>query len=224
MPSSALAFYFASNPVGIFCIYTDMNRLLLFAFSLILMASSCPTQDTSPVNFPEEVLACLNHDVYSYWVYEESQTGVLDSVFVIKSKLGRDLVPDQYQRDAPERLSQSLRISLYHTNLFGNGPQYEEVSEIALYSWEDGLTEWMRSAFLEADFPGTSGYSRDTVFSSYEVAGIAYDEVVQITDSADHNFSGALSHNFYAPGFALVRKEIPSVGSIWNLKKAYIRQ
>lgn len=195
----------------------------LFATTLFLLFAFTACKKTEQADLREEVLALFNFEPNSIWVYKNDQTGDLDSTHVTSLSISREEITtfDGIQYD-----TEVYEIVLSHSNLFGQGPQ-ETSTRMQARTGGDYYVTWMNSAYISSTHPNLGkvpGIALLKVWEGYEVNGKGFPNVVEVIDSADVNAGGLVTHNFYAPKYGLIQKEIPATGEVWKMVRANLLQ
>lgn len=221
------------------------NKLLYYVLSFFIF-SVCSCSCDKTIDDPNNGLWTIDQGVkdYSlfkpgtYWVYEDSATGVLDSVYVYDFRSGIDT-------------SYST-----HGELFGYFEYFfvyalrsidgytEEYSVNA--SWGKGqptMPIW-KSRYKPSDYVGTTflmeypfivgknyyPFTQDGIVTCtgfYEniiLNNVPYNSVAKFYDSKNITENNSPSYGFIAKNIGIVRKEIIESHQVWNLSRYHIVQ
>lgn len=203
--------------------------------ALIMYSSSCkkdkPTicSPENTVRFPKDMLDRFIFKDSTYWIYQDSASLEIDSVWVYKSEysiINQDIENSISEGKCFEYLLLYLNSTInnkYEINLHcvssKLGTPYEkEVFEILHY----------KNNLILEDFSmkGNKYVSFDTFahkalnFDSIQVSSIKYRDIL-----LHINFEGAYiySESYYAPNVGLIKYRLRN-GSVWNLIRKNIKQ
>jgi hypothetical protein len=192
------------------------NTLFLLLFPL-LMGSNCRDDCNEPVPYHSLDKDFLSYCVFpegSWWVYEEENSGEIDSTYIISKESGRregilgrgcDV---RYEYEAVNIRKVIRGEELYATAY----PQIVDANSVWHYAYNQGST----LHFFK--FPD----NRDTLtedffktrYDSLIVSGKIYKDVIEIR-------SGSYWSEFYSKDVGLIRREFND-STKWNLIKYYI--
>ncbi len=216
------------------------NKLLYYALAFyIFSVCSCSCEKTD--DDPNSGLWLIDQTVKdyalfkpgTYWVYQDSASGAIDSVYVYNLLTGIDTLHDAhgditgyfeyfyvYYNHSFDGYSGDYWVSTSWTKMYGNTPIWLERFKSGNYV---GQTYLMVYPF---DLDKQYGcYTDDlyavisacNIYSNLFVLGMNFGNGVCYHDTKNVTEGHVSSSYFIAKNFGLVRKEIPDSLKIWNL-------
>jgi hypothetical protein len=207
---------------------------LIPLLSLLMLVFSCREKPDPPTYlFPSEFLPYIVFQNGSYWVYEDSATGALDSVVV--SNYVREIAP-VYEDDLPVndiiRYNEVIRFKTYS---FFNSREHQMAagclcteptpgnSCFFLYRHFDHPGE-SRVIFLAVyDFHleqvGTIGEETIAIYPLYSVDSHVFENVVKTVIPVDDSESGYTTYYYLGKGAGIIRKEVQTASGTWRIWK-----
>ncbi len=195
-----------------------------FILTTAVLFTACPSKKDKSEEKPTYYLNQMMKDyvifpVGSWWVYQDSASGVLDTVTVTRSEnsmVDREDISYIYEY-------QSIRYhsSYYNAEIIagGGGVNYkynENPPPTFIPSTVFHSNEKVDSIRLY------SGYLVREQLDSLEIKETTYREVLQFTTTR-HTYNLLPEYTFYAPHVGLIRKELFN-GTVWELKEYFINQ
>lgn len=225
-------------------------RIVFLAVILFSFMVSCDKQDELEqfdIMLPNSLKENFLFGEGSYWIMEEvnQSAGFVDSVYVFEKVHDTVAVlhPGTQQPYAfKERFRVKLRSSFY-------GREYHIATESSDYCYSTVLTEPCHFVVMEVYADGVvqsksriyyhpdqpdGGWNvvhslieepkvRITdVFNRYEVLGKNYENVRRVVIEEDRTFSRVQTIRYVAPGFGIIRWDIPQFNANWELKRYHL--
>jgi hypothetical protein len=195
--------------------FTIHSIPLLVGLTLVI---SCKEQPDPPTYYiPEGYMPYISFLPGSYWVYEDSVSGALDSVVVVDYKL--ETTPFEIE-DEILNYNQSLFVQTYshfsskliNTQTIQNCVHPDgiqtcyETSRYLASAGDVGFTDILSYPFKQGIiFSGPS--SVESIFSSWVSDSVTFNHVVVSLCPEDPIFDGGSSRYFIAEGIGIIRIE-----------------
>lgn len=160
------------------------------------------------------------YKVGSYWIYEDSASKIIDSVYLFK----QDIIMNDGNRKVnynSEGLSENKYSSLYDTLIFGGGIPTERKGPV--------YNEIRLNDFIHINtnyFDGKIGeYNISTFYDSKRDSIIYINKFynVKVFENKQQEYSYQPYKTYYAKHVGLVRKELFN-GQVWNLIRYKVSQ
>ncbi len=228
-------------------------KKLAFYILLILCATSCTRckkdKAFEPATYPNytPTQPIKDYAIFkpgTFWVYQDSATGVLDSVWVYQYSQTTDTVqkPANTYNICPVYLYRTFS-SKYHSNNyveFNTGFEILNGSNMILESVIDSAS--YIGDYVKLHSPLVEGKTMSYItdddctfmkkYSSYTFNSIVYNNVLKYHHSRDmssYYFINYQHHEnktqvYYAPNIGIIRKEIIDSNKVWNLIRYNIVQ
>mgnify|MGYP000162108916 CR=1 FL=1 len=223
-----------------------MKKWTLVAIGLFMLTACRKDDDISYCELhPEECVDVREVKDYfyfkmgSWWVYEEELTGKRDSVYVnetwtdTSSVLFSTELISTYDEYEYRFWTTGVNGSLVDNNLTKKTVKSTRVKrskgKSGDYVGED-------PCFLFYPTPGAWTYTYggptitnnvlkiEAVHANYTNYGIAFEEVVHLSEQHTAIEEKQPTHHFYAPHIGLIRKELIDSNQVWNLVSYHINQ
>jgi hypothetical protein len=205
--------------------------IYFFGFTGCETSSECPKD--SVITLEQEMIDWIQYKPGSYWIYKDSISGNIDSVYVTNFKIERIEMFDNKRRGkyrhCPIRIADLLKID-YETSL---GNRYRLIGQFGVGSGVQNNTNIVNgnvgvfslsssghtgSSSLYMFFPplqGTVGrwafgwtlIEHDTIFPQYNVLGKNYQNVLRVNDNYNVVFN-AHTIFYHVKNIGILRKEI----------------
>jgi len=184
----------------------------------------------------DEVKDYFLFDAGSYWVYQDTVSLQVDSIFVLESSTSRDTI--QQTNGGLTAIWETVSV-IKGSSLFGDtlinwcrpsekiGPQWKVRKQRQVNNITAG------SAFAAVlPFDSTSTHTLDGVgwitseanHDSLMVNDSLFLDVVEFANSADSTEAGNFTRHFYARGVGLVKFVNVSTGAVWEIDRYYVSQ
>jgi hypothetical protein len=205
---------------------TSKGIIALLAFGM--MAVSCrkePTlENTLPVYIPAD---CADHyffGVGSYWIYQDSATGAMDSICVTDASMSMDTLYDTdgslvglYEYFAFQAEDTTGRMWIHRLppsteNFFGLFRISRRAYQGSTYLGQDVYSFYPHSDTLIAGASGT--LSVEGTLDTLYVGSVAYPNITIIGNTADNLEGGNASRRYFCPNYGMVREEVPATGKV----------
>ncbi len=209
---------------------------LIIALLLVAFLTGCnkeeppEIEDVLPVYIPEECLKYHFRGTGSYQVYQDSATGVLDSVFITQATVEPDTLYDSsgnlvgiyeyfsYTMQDTSGNSWIVRLPPATANYFGffnmnrryfvNGVFQNQIN-YAFFPHTDTLVTSSQGSLVCAD-----------TLTNYLDNGVVYSKVVVFENTSDQQEGGNLSRRYFARNFGLIREEVPASNKVRTLLRS----
>jgi hypothetical protein len=200
--------------------------------SLLLLSASCEREKPDPPTYyiPEEYKLYTEFHPGSYWIYEDSISGAIDSVVV--TEYVEEIVPWQlpgedvgyyYEKSATKVFSSiSSQDFQYNLSLSGVAPDVAN----SIYHLTKQLITSGESRYVNISrFPksigniGGSGGEVVELFSEYMMNGILYSDVTKAVVDVDYSESDKTSYYYIAKDAGLIRYETQNEFGTWRIWK-----
>jgi len=212
-----------------------------YFFLLLLICSFSCKRDPAPAPdfiFPlPQVLSDYGYFVKgTYWIYQDSTTKVIDSVYVINNEQGtKETSP---QRGSPYN-GYFGYYDVYIQSSF-EGMQYHEWVNTETSSgghtviWEDksngsgsvGQTFLMTDYFVPGQTFLTGGYTTvvyENKFDSLKILNINFKNVIVFHDGNNATQNNSPTNFYLSKKIGVIRKEIFASNKVWNLIRYHIQ-
>ena len=172
--------------------------------------------------------------VGTYWVYQDSTSGALDSEWVYSSTDGFDTIRESYP---------SLPAGIYEWFKFRTYSNYGPVNEIyyevsmtfsspnrsRVFRFKDAAeTICMTSLFIDGDInyppPQGSVVTCKGTIGDMIILNHSYRNVVKFNDSKNITEKNNNTNFYFAEHSGIIRKELIDSARVWNLKQFQIVQ
>ncbi len=193
---------------------------LFLLLSTTVLFTACPSKDDSGKithYFNEEIKTYVFMPVGSWWVYEDSASGNLDTVTLnsSESRFTRDEI-DDYE----------IRNMVFHSS-FNKGE---------IWGGADAGNNIYQDSYLYMNFSTVVNFyaaKKDTIIllkgeliaqrlDSLTIKGKIFRHVKKFSKT-QHTYNLIPEITYYAPNVGLIRKELFN-GDVWNLKEYFINQ
>ncbi len=226
----------------------QMQRMLLFAFVLLLVASCKKDPPTSYCS--ENPGACVDvrdvkdyfyFKIGSYWVYEEQTSGERDSVYIIETVNDENSVLfsttkrstyDGYDyrywttggvtssvKNNVARKSE--RSTLVNSSKFKSG---DFVAQDPCFLFYPTIGLWTYTRGSTNDDVVNNVLIIDTIYSTLGIGGYDFDQVVRLNEEETAIEEFQSTNHYYSPKIGLVKKELLTDNEVWNLIDYYIEK
>lgn len=203
-----------------------------------LSLSSCrengKDQPTPAVKIPLEVYNYCYFKVGSWWVYQDSATGNLDTVFVTESQKGTD--SSYYQKNSTQPIYEWFTMNTRSTD---NGYNYKytlhtswEHSVVFRIKTKPGHAAGQTICFFWQLFDGKKLHpytqNGEVTFihsvDSLSLLSATYHDILVFKDSENITEENAETLFYYSKGTGIVKKEMPGKNQTWQLISCHIQQ
>jgi hypothetical protein len=207
---------------------------LIPLLSLLMLVFSCREKPDPPTYYiPDAYKSYIAFQLGSYWVYEDSVSGALDSVVVDQYK--HDFSPYYEDLDAPDEVlyyneyfsvvTFSFFTSKKHTlNSFNVCDHPTEGS--SCYMTTRALNTTSETAYIhiaQYNFKLGRVNSGDdetvAIYPSYMMDSSIYETVVKTYIPTDYTEEGYHSYYYFAKNAGIIRKEIQTSWGTWRIWK-----
>jgi hypothetical protein len=178
----------------------------------------------------------------SWWVYEEENSGVRDSVYVIEtysdtsSYYFTTTLKSSYDgyrylywpgggatSDADDNIVKKSKRSTAITKAKSKPGELVSESTCFLFYPTPGL--WTYSTFYwGAGNSSTGKLTVEEIHNTYIVNDLTYFDVVHNSDECTSSEDGQFTDNFYSKEAGLIRKELSDSNQVWNLVEYHISE
>lgn len=208
------------------------NKLPVCAVFLVFLAAiSCSKDDDPfkkhpPVTIPEECKDFFYFQQGAYWIYQDSISGNLDSLFVEQSVISKDTIYDGqdiigiYEYFTmivadTTGMSENHRLPPTTANFFGLFRIQRTILQNSAYINKDDYTFYpFKDTTISARFGNLSVIQ---TMDSLNVLGISYPNIVVFKNTADALNGQNQTIRYFAKNVGLIREEIPALGKIRQL-------
>ena len=218
-----------------------------FLISSVLWFSSCRKDPTIPFcelhpDQCREVAELKDYflfDVGSYWVYEEENSGMIDSMYVTESSFGpycynSNIVIhsdfDGYNYHFWSKLATSgcPTCGLIPKNkhcVFINKSKTKPgdfVSESCCFFTYAGVGDWIYSYGLQYNYDNI--LLIESLHDSLEIDGKLFFDVVCVSEEHTASEDAQMTKHYYSKGVGLIKKELVDSNQIWNLVNYHVEK
>jgi len=213
----------------------DMNHKLLYrllAF-FILSINSCSSdkEDNGPNNdnwtIPQEVKDYTLFKPGTYWIYEDSASSALDSVYVYDLQRGIDSTTSgnfeyfyEYCMHSINGYADDFWVHTQWTKQWNDATVWKSHFKPGDYVGETFLMVYPFDESRQYGCYTDDLYNVITVsglYSNLIINGVSFGNAVSFHNTKNSTEGHVSSNYFTAKNFGLVRKEIPDSSRIWNL-------
>jgi hypothetical protein len=204
-----------------------MKKALLLALVPLLMATTCNKKEKEYPTYymDQEFKDYTLFKVGSYWVYQDSASKQIDSVYLYKQEITindrRKAVNYNY-----EQFTENLKSSLYDT-LVGEGLKLSESGGFVYGILRlNDFTNYASSYFQTPTIGELDPLYRIIKYQTYRndttISNKNYTQV-KVFEANQQSFSYQSHKIFYSKHLGLVRKELFN-GEVWNLIRHHVTQ
>ncbi|MBX9851379.1 MAG: hypothetical protein K2X86_06425 [Cytophagaceae bacterium] len=204
-------------------------KIFIFLFIIpFLLSTSCKKEKERPVYYMDQEFK--NYTLFpvgSYWVYENSASGMEDSIYLYWQEY-KVYEPNNFNFNF-EGFKQTLSSSYYQDTITGGGDAFDKKNK-----GYDTFAERYISNFLvvniqffsPASVKDTFNYNEsmrtvyETYYDSLLVEGVWFKEV-RLFNNLYQEASSQPKYIYYSKNVGVIRKELFN-GQIWNLKRYHI--
>ena len=227
-------------------------KKFLFVFFMLLLGQGCRKNDPDAIRgvylFPQEVKDYTLFLPGTYWVYQDSISGIEDCVFVKNISMGIDTIASSSNSGGKEVVEffgyETARSYDNYTYYYSSNTSFSDLcidnNEKRPCFWTNrekyGLGNYFGGSFcfLYEFYDGAwsysgwaSGYSKVSVVSHWKsitLNSILYNSVVEINDNKNITENNNNTNFFFAKNIGIVRKELLDSNQTWNLIRYNIVQ
>jgi hypothetical protein len=215
---------------------TPIQLLMMIATLLFSGCKKDVTVDDSPLLIPQAVKDYSFFLPGTYWVYIDSVSGRVDSIYVYETAHSYDTL----HYDATPRTVFEIYVVKAHSYMDGydyyieanatysvNDPSLFDIFEEKL---KPGDYEGRTVVFIYKPYKGQVFYVANSthtildIFPSYSINGIEYKDVVKTYHDLSAMEPSNHVTNYYAKNFFIVRKEYADSNQVWELARSHIIQ
>ncbi|MCO5254272.1 MAG: hypothetical protein M9892_07925 [Bacteroidetes bacterium] len=226
------------------------KTILLISTLLLIVLQSCfkekECRELTPILLEQEMLDWVYFKEGSYWIYRDTISGIMDSIYVTDARIDRE----EYQ-SSRENCPSAIYDVIYVITNSSLGYKFQLDGKYGMSSGVHNDTTNIRGNILIRNLNhtgGDGGYSlymffpvvqgtigrwasswtfikHDTIFPIYEVAGKQYENVLRVHDNANGAYS-AETKFYHAKHIGVIKKEIyemdkdnpnPKLLQVWEL-------
>jgi hypothetical protein len=224
------------------------NTFLTYSILTLSFFQSCEKKciEKTPILLEQEMKDWVYFQSGSYWVYEDSITKAIDSVFVTEAKVEREVYQSSREK-CPQAIADRLyvitnstlgtQIQLSGRYGLGTGVQNDttntrgsaNIDNLNHSGGDGGFSKYMFFPVVQ----GTIGrwasswtfIKHDTIFPTFEVMGKQYENVLRVHDNANGAYN-AETKFYHVKHIGVIRKEIyeidkdnpnPKLLQVWEL-------
>jgi hypothetical protein len=223
----------------------------LFLFSLLVLTTlySCQKdkkcRELSPILLEQEMKDWIYFQPGSYWIYEDSVTNTVDSVYVTEAKIERKehilsnekcpyRIEDRVYITTGSTLGKKIQIDGAYslgTGVINDTTNTRGTATIRNQNHlggDGGFSMYMFFPVVQGTIGRWTGFGlikHDTIFPTYEVKGKVFENVLRVHDNANGAY-GAETKFYHAKHIGVIRKEIyemdrdnpnPKLLQVWEL-------
>ena len=216
-----------------------MKKTLFISTIIILGFTQCRKDPKLPYceEFPEncvEIMTVKDHfyfDVGTYWVYEEENSGKLDSQWVSQAFTRSNVCWFEY-RIRSSIMSHYFNIStVLLAHAIDSGLVRKDKKSILISRSKTKAGGFIGNSYIARFYYhvgdsvnnfGGGGYGSNTYYSQLKVNLIyknykGFNNVIQMSDKFNIAEHSQPTIHFYADGVGLIRKELIDSNQVWNL-------
>lgn len=211
------------------------NTVLLFCmitFFTVVLSSCGPSDEEVYIKIDEEVLAWGAFKEGTYWIYQEENTGTIDSVYVYKQE---EAYGESDRGSKKVKITYEVFLGSIFINSINNDTLYYDVttfsSNILLTRVTRIKNDPARSCnivpppysnfFKEGYTTRTGLLSQKTVFDSiypiYTLGELEFTNVIRANNNENYAYNGTPTLLYSARNVGMIRKEFPERNEVWNL-------
>jgi hypothetical protein len=208
-----------------------MKKALLLALVPLLMATTCNKKEKQYPTYymDQEFKDYTLFKVGSYWVYQDSATKQIDSVYLYKQEITindrRKIVDYNYQD-----VFENLYTSYYNDTIFRNGGAKLKGDTQSYCAYFEGmLTSFINAPYLYfgSANEGTTFYHDGNLiylkFNDIITIGNTSYSNVKIFELIKESYPLQIKKIFHAKHKGVIRKELFN-GQVWNLIRYHVTQ
>ncbi len=223
----------------------SLNKILGF-FTFLIITASCgcsndKNTDSDPNNgfwtIPQEVKDYIFFKPGSYWIYQDSSTGIIDSVFLELYNYGIDTSFDGNNIDGFfeycfNNLHHSYdgKVDVYWVNggwlkMYGYTPVWHDKFYPGHFI---GETYLFGHPFIEdkiySPYTALGRIKLSKIFSNYSNSQVSYSNVLEFYNDSNITADFSKTNTFIAKNIGIIRKEVIDSGQVWNLIRHQVIQ
>lgn len=216
-----------------------MKSIQIYLITLITVFFSCKEKQDPYEDHRLQTLtlAYCYFKTGTYWVYEDSATGAIDSVYVYKDRYKTDTIPEGNYYEYDPGLYDWFEYDLI-------GTYYKKKTNIwANSSWSSERNNHTNICFLVSTDTFTGGTNETPIWISnfkrggflYAGKGIImntssfinhenYQNVLVYLNTVNSTEKESPVYYYFAPRVGIVRREIIDTKKVWKLKRHHVIQ
>jgi hypothetical protein len=193
-----------------------MKKALLLALVPLLMATTCNKKEKQYPTYymDQEFKDYTLFKVGSYWVYQDSATKQIDSVYLYKQTIAVSNYGKEIGYNA-EYFREELRSSLFDTLLGGGGKPLEKAGHTYRFG---RLNDFLNSSVFF--YVGINKFSNIELLKLVDTMNHTQVKVFKIEQE---EYSYQPHKTYYSKHIGLVRSELFN-GQVWNLIRYHVTQ
>ncbi len=215
-----------------------MKNQIPFLLLLVICVFSCkkdPTYPDEKLSVPQVLLDYGYFQKGTYWIYQDSTSLDIDSVYVTSSQQGTDITTpdpsrpyhgyfgfyDVYSQSSFDGFHYHYRVSTEES--FGG---HSEMWEYKLNNAGSGTqTQLMTDYFVAGQTDPEAAYpvTYESSYDSLKTLNTYFKNVVLFRDSKNATQNNSVTNTYIAKKVGIIRKEYLNFHEVWNLIRYHIQ-
>jgi hypothetical protein len=237
----------------IYNFYMKINFLIycIITFSL-LQSCEKKCQDKKPILLEQEMKDWIFFQIGSYWIYEDSISKSIDSVYITDAKIERIEYFNPRQK-CPKRIADVININFSSilgekieiNGVYGAGSGVQNdttnirgnalIKNLNHSGGDGGHSFYMFFPVVQGTIGAWNGFTfikHDTIYPTYNVKGKMFNNVLRIHDTGNGAYNSETKF-YHVKHIGVIRKEIyemdlgnptPKLLQVWELTNYKVKQ
>ncbi|MCO5254276.1 MAG: hypothetical protein M9892_07945 [Bacteroidetes bacterium] len=222
--------------------------LLISTLSLIVLQSCFKEKECrelTPILLEQEMLDWVYFKEGSYWIYRDTISGIMDSIYVTNARIDRREYQSSREK-CPSRLYDRMYVIINSTSgseiqldgRYGLGTGVSNdttntrgtvmIDNLNHTGGDGGYSKYMFFPVVQGTIGAWNGFTfikHDTIYSTYGIAGKQYENVLRVHDTGNGAYN-AETKFYHAKHIGVIKKEIyemdkdnpnPKLLQVWEL-------